>query len=490
MQTTRDRLAAYRYLLRRVHASMLGNDPEAREQPMRRVAGATGLSFLVGALVCGGIAGWGWLKGTTSADWARKSGTLIIVKESGARYVLMDEGGKKVLREVLNFTSAQLILGKSRPPTTSISLGSLADPSLARFNLTKGPPIGIPGAPDALPAEKNLASSPWVVCSRPKRTNDTRESAYQTDVVVGLNIKGGDDAQGKTIVARAESRRYLIWEGKRLPIDDAALAALNIQAAEVKVSTKWTNALPLGDVVAAPKVPESGSPADYSVNGVRATVGDLYQVEGAGDQGYYLAHTDGLHRMAPVQGKLLDAAGHSSKSVPSSAVQALGNENRLDAVLKPGDLPSNVPEVVSTRDPNAGTVCLSYDDKTGPDRARLTVNGEVPDPKALDPSGLTNQTADHTIVPTGRAALVAVPPKNTGSNPKYFIITDTGQSFAADGSETLAKLGYAGPAVTEPVMINELVLKLVPSGPGLNQKDAGTVAVNAATPDLGGPVGN
>ncbi|HZC25413.1 MAG TPA: type VII secretion protein EccB, partial [Actinopolymorphaceae bacterium] len=89
MQTRRDQLQAYRYLLRRVLAAMLGSEPEAIEQPMRRVTSSTLAGVMVGVLACAGVALYGWIGHANATKWKSTSGALIIEKETNATYLYL-----------------------------------------------------------------------------------------------------------------------------------------------------------------------------------------------------------------------------------------------------------------------------------------------------------------------------------------------------------------------------------------------------------------
>ena len=89
MQTRRDQLQAYRYLLRRILAAMLGSEPESLEQPMRRVSTATFAGAMVGALACAGVALYGWLADTNATRWKNEPNALIVEKETNAAYLYL-----------------------------------------------------------------------------------------------------------------------------------------------------------------------------------------------------------------------------------------------------------------------------------------------------------------------------------------------------------------------------------------------------------------
>src|SRR5262249_37260553 len=101
------------------------------------------------------VAAYGVLRPGDSTSW-RDGKSVIIERETGARFVYRDG----VLHPTLNYASALLILGSSQPATAIVSHTSLA-------GVPRGAPLGIPGAPDPLPAAGDLLTGAWTLCSRP-----------------------------------------------------------------------------------------------------------------------------------------------------------------------------------------------------------------------------------------------------------------------------------------------------------------------------------
>src|SRR5207302_78821 len=154
----RDQLPAYRFVTRRIASALTAGDPDSPESPFRRMAGAMFGSVMVAVLVVAGAGILGALKPGGSTSW-HTAGTLVVEQETNTRYVYLDG----VLHPVLNFASARLILKNDPLPVASVARSSLA-------GVPRGLPVGIPGAPDALPDKGSLAATPWSVCSEPVLT--------------------------------------------------------------------------------------------------------------------------------------------------------------------------------------------------------------------------------------------------------------------------------------------------------------------------------
>jgi type VII secretion protein EccB len=138
MQSRRDQVQAYTFTVGRLTSGMLTADPDAVDTPMNRTRRGGVIGLVIGALICVGFIVVGLLVPKDSDSW-RKSGVLIMEKETGARYVY----GAGTLRPVINYTSAKLITG-DKGTVQQVSRNTLAD-------VPRGTPIGIPGAPDSLP---------------------------------------------------------------------------------------------------------------------------------------------------------------------------------------------------------------------------------------------------------------------------------------------------------------------------------------------------
>src|SRR5258706_5425271 len=152
MQSRRDQVQAQSYVLGRLTAALVTAEPEALENPHRRILVGTVAGALVAALVVAGFAVYGFLRPGGADSW-RAPDTVVMEKETGSRYVLVNGA----LRPVLNYTSAVLLFGK-RPAMVSASAASLR-------SVARGVPVGIVGAPDTLPDPAALDGVAWKVCA-------------------------------------------------------------------------------------------------------------------------------------------------------------------------------------------------------------------------------------------------------------------------------------------------------------------------------------
>lgn len=131
---------------------MLLADPDAPESPLGRTTRGVLVGVVITALVAAGSLVYGLMSPGGNGAW-RASGTLVVNRETGARYVYV--GGR--LRPVRNYASA-LLVGDGKLKSEDVSTSSLKGTAV-------GAPVGIPGAPDSVPGVQDLEKDPWQVCS-------------------------------------------------------------------------------------------------------------------------------------------------------------------------------------------------------------------------------------------------------------------------------------------------------------------------------------
>src|SRR5258706_5114857 len=107
MQSRRDQVQAQSYVLGRLTAALVTAEPEALENPHRRILVGTVAGALVAALAVAGFAVLGFLRPGSASGW-RAPGTVVVGKGTGSRH----RPGNRGLRPVLNLTSPGLLFGK------------------------------------------------------------------------------------------------------------------------------------------------------------------------------------------------------------------------------------------------------------------------------------------------------------------------------------------------------------------------------------------
>jgi type VII secretion protein EccB len=456
MPSRADQLHSYQFGVRRVVSALAAHDSNPARPPGRRAGAALLGGVLVAALGLAGFAVWGLLQPGGSTRW-REGGAVIVEKESGAKYVYLD--GR--LHPVANYASALLISGSTKPKTVTVARRSLA-------GVPRGALLGIAGAPDALPAARDLVRGAWMVCSR---------AAGGSVLVVGAGAGGaasllGDDA---LLVSTSDGSVHLVWRGRRsLVREPSVLLGILVWGPPVAVAPAFLNALPAGPVLARIAVPARGS-AYSRLPGAR--IGQVFVVDG---RQHAVALPDGLAAITPFQAALLLGDPSTVELVRQKEATPLsaGEYASLPKATLPGSwslLPSTLPRLVSP--PQGATVCAGDGSvvvgSAGSSGVSLGVrpldgvsrpSGRASPPDSVPrPSGGAS-LADEIAVPPGRGAVIEAMPAPDAPSGTLHVVTDLGVRHPVPSAEVLSMLGYAG---VSPVRVPAEVAALMPVGPAL-----------------------
>src|SRR5690606_478721 len=205
MASRQDRVTAYRPGRERLVSALVVHDADPPRVPLRGAGAATLAGLLVTAIAVGAVGVWARVGGGADGDDWRRPDAVIIEAGTGARYVWRDP----LLHPVLNYTSAVFVLGDPTPATVTV-------PRAALDGVPRGPVLGIPGAPESLPAVDDLVTGAWSVCA------PTGDPAPVT-VHAGPTPSGGSrrDAAGLP-AADGDGAVHRLWRGHRHRIRDAA----------------------------------------------------------------------------------------------------------------------------------------------------------------------------------------------------------------------------------------------------------------------------
>jgi type VII secretion protein EccB len=456
-----DQLHSYQYSLQRVVAALVTHEPDPHRSPLRR-AGTTALvSLVIAALAVGGAAVYGLLTGHSNVTLQDES-AVFLEKGTGARYVFLKSDGK--LHPVLNYTSGLLVASGSAPNVVSVSRERLATVPL-------GDPLGIPDAPDSLPAAKSLLRDRWSVCSAAPDPGSAAAGPRST-LLVGHRITDGTVAAAPgpgrapvaVLVSDPAERIFLVYANRRFLVPPAkAVATLRALGWADRqpwpVAAAWINSVPLGPDLAAPPVPEQGSASSLRDWRVGQLLTDGRQ------WGVVLA--DGFAPITRVQALLLqtDPDAYRPQDVGSAFNTLPASEQQL--VDDAGGLPSTVPELAAP----TSRVCMTLPVDAAGDGVRIdpTVPAGVPvTGEAAVPGGVQ---ADLVHVARGKGALVAAAASATAppTSGTVSIVTDTGRRYPIASRDLLGRLGYGG---TAPVQVPAQLVALLPQGPALDAAQA------------------
>lgn len=459
MQTRKDLYQAHRLMQQRVSLALLQAEPDAVESPMRRMTVAVICGVCVAVLVIAGFGIWGLLfkggaRGLEAAD------VLIIEKETGTKYAYSKADRKLI--PFLNYASARLAM-----PGTSIKQKSVSRRSLAKY--TRGPVVGIVGAPDALPDRKKMARAPWSLCARDAE-GQTGGTGPVVTLIGGRDVGGRALPANSAVIVRGGAQDWVVWNNQRMRVASAELGILTNDRS-TPVAQKWLNGIPSGPDFAAPDIPGRGTTGP-GPNGPGAEVGRVYKVAAVagGGERWFVQMQDGLAPISQTEATLL-INDQRSRGLPQPRdIRASdASTNASNVVVHKRELPERLPAVVPY-DP-AEPLCAVYRD-TGKlsTAAQLTIGGTLPEVKtsAVTAPSAGPGTLDQVVLPGGGTLAGQLSTPNQPPQ-TLFLVTDQGIRFPIPKAEEAAKLGYDADEAA-PVPAN--LLQLLPEGPALESRAA------------------
>ncbi|MFC7497036.1 MULTISPECIES: type VII secretion protein EccB [unclassified Nocardioides] len=321
MATKKDLVEAYSFSRRRLVTAFVSGAPGGREvepaRPGRSIIGGLALAVLLAA----GAAIAGVFSPTAPSDWKQEG--LIISKDTGAAYVIIDDSDDPELRPVINSTSAKLILGGDAEPML-VEQETIDEQRI-------GDDIGIFGAPASVPTPGLLIDGGWTACTAADtgiRVQVTGEPDVLPAPAQGVTVTNGGDyfvaLPRDDVDATVTDPQGAVL----LPVEpqgnqtDNLLSALNLQTtgSAIPVSRDWLNLFPVG----APLDWESfevngyGSTPEYAADDAAGVIGDhkVGDLLAAGDQVLLLTES------GPVELTEFAATAYSNLVAPDERVIA------------------------------------------------------------------------------------------------------------------------------------------------------------------------
>ncbi|MBB5874191.1 type VII secretion protein EccB [Allocatelliglobosispora scoriae] len=475
MQNRRDQVQAHSFVLGRLVSALLRAEPDAQMTPLRRFVVGTVVGVLVGAVALIGFGAFGFFVPGGSKAW-QAQGVIVVEKETGARYVVVDG----VLRPVVNYTSARLILGRA-PTTVSVSRKSLA-------GVPHGLPIGIVSAPDYLPDPAGLDVRQWRVCSglRQDATGASQPSvALEARRSAEIRASGVEES---LLVRTPDQRLFLIWGNQRLRLPEPAIQAALGYAATAPRLVGWSfiNAIPAGPDLSAEYVASRGT-AGARIGGQTTVVGQLFKVDGVeGGTGtqYFVMRSDGLSPLTATGAALQLADPGVRTAYPGRAVTmldltpaALAGAPRSPFSSPNPALPAQPPRIMTIAQGELPCLLIRH----GTDGPQVSVGVAVPGVKLATEAAPAG--ADTIVVEAGRGLLMRDLPAPGVTNGTLYLLADTGIRYPLAEADVAAALGYAaGSALPVPGEI----LALLPVGRPLDPV-AARLTVPAVAPSPASP---
>lgn len=466
-----DLLHSYQYSLQRVVAALVTHDPDPARSPLRRAGSTVLVSLLVAAIAVGATAAYGLLTNRRPANPTDER-VVFTEKESGARYIYYKPDGK--LHPVLNYTSGLLITRSGEAKKVDV-----ARKALARVPL--GAPMGIPGAPDALPAPAELLKGAWTICSVSPVAGDPA-ARPQSLLVVGGDIEDGTVAASPRpgappealLVVDPANRVFLVYANRRFLVPESKVQSTKIafgwnQQQPLPVAAAWINAVPAGPDVSPPAI---GGLGEGSVV-ANAKVGNLFQLpQPSGRAQWAVALADGVADISEIQAQLLLAdpdtsgAAGAPKTLDLGAFQQLPRSPNQVAARRNEELPETAPPLMAVTQ----RVCLVVP-PDAPEKVEVRADPTVPAGVEVTAPPTDGQRVDRVSVPRTRGALVesAASPSAPSGTGTVSVVLDTGSRYPLANDDVRAMLGYGA---TKPLAFPAELVDLLPEGPSLDPEKA------------------
>lgn len=470
MATKRDLVEAHAFSRRRLVTAFVSGAPGGREvepaRPGRTIVGGLALAVLLvaGAAIAGVFAP------RDAQDWNKPG--LILSKETGAAYVILQESDHPVLRPVINITSARLILEGDVEPTL-VSQQTIDEQ-------TVGEDIGILGAPASLPTPGLLIDGGWTACTADG--HGTRVDVADTpqaplDPTAGFLVENAG-----TYYVIAQSRegngatpgayRFELPKSRSDDDLDNMLRELQLPIREsaTQVPTEWLNLFPAGGALDFPTFGVRGigdTPSYAGDPGVPqdARVGDVIV---DGDSSLLLTAD------APTSLDPFSLAVYSHTETPAGrpmpGTHRVGQHPWIQEAPLPTGAQTEPPFAV------AHWPAAAFTAPAGDPCARLvTAPGQAPSVAlASAPSEAASAStlpADKVVpvVDSGRGAYFLSGDWESTDTGSPFVVDAKGNSYPLEGQDAAARLGYGDHPV---VVVPDSWTKLFGVGVPLSVDDA------------------
>ncbi len=435
MASRRDQLQSHQFLTQRVISAMVMRETDPAQSPLRRGIGAVFAGLMISVMVAAGFGVYGLLTKTGGDAW-KTDGAVVIERETGAAFVF--QGGE--LHPMLNYASALLVTGSAPRAVFRQSAGALN-------SVPRGVMLGIPNAPDSLPAAADIVTTPWTVCAGGAVTAlDIGTAPVGATAMGDRGVLVGDPSTGAT---------DLIWHGTRYAIGADVLPALFGVVTPTAVGSAWLNGIPQGPDIVPFDIPDRGTPSDAAP---AYTVGQILSTPiGTGGQQFWMVLSAGLAPITELQKDVAVSRGAGAPQQVTAAAATAIQRTTVPGQTTARALPTRPPTLI----PAPQRMCAVF---RGGGAPSISVGGSAPPPGT--PTGShAGVVADTVSVPPGHVAVVRVMASADSTLSGYCLVTDLGIRYAVASDDVLTMLGYqAADAVAMPAAL----IRLIPAGPALD----------------------
>jgi type VII secretion protein EccB len=427
MQTPRDHVHAYRFMVDRMTSALVIGDPGAFEPPARRAWFGQIIGVVLGVVVLAGFAVYGLVVPGGNDAWQDK-GVILLEKETGTRYVMRDG----VLHPTPNQASALLLQGPGAKVET-ISRASLA-------GLRRGEPLGIDGAPDPVPGVADLLRRPPMLCEVGRPGGSA--AMLVTDSTAARPV----DRDHFLLARDPEGTEYVVWRGGKQPIADWGTSVALGLGDPVNLPSVWLDVIPDREPIAHADLAGLGERGS-DVGGRRTEIGEVLAQEIGTKHKLYVVTENGLAPLTETEAALLGGREDAPPIRPVTSAEVAAAPRSPNTTLL-----SRMPDMLAAKplDPSS-MLCVR---QTGRNAAEMAVLSGTPDPEG----GVLFD------LPPGGGILAAVPASDRRRKPVRYLITEQGRKYRITDDDAAKALGYGD---VKPVAVATEVLSAIPSGPVL-----------------------
>ncbi|SEF27720.1 type VII secretion protein EccB [Amycolatopsis pretoriensis] len=461
MQSRKDQVQAYFFVVGRLAAAVTHGRPDVLQPPNKRTNSGVVLGFMLAAVLAGIFGVYGLFVPGGDNTW-QSQGAIVMDESTGARYVYLD--GQ--LRPVLNYSSARLASGNAGGGSViSVSRNSLK-------NTPIGQPIGIPGAPDALPDSGKLVDPAWTECIQPGGT--------VTLLLGEVRDKPDVSAAHGIVVATPDGGVYLLWQGKRYRVGErTVLETLGYGAVRpVPVVPSWLNPIPAGPDITLPQVPGAGTSGPV-IDGRPSRVGQVYKIHNAalGFDQLYLVGSDAVSSLSRTGAALVLASPAAKAAYRDAEVRPIeagpGALSGIPVSAGPdfaAGLPADPPQIVTPSQTDSPCVSFMPSEHSAMSAAvEFRPASQVAARSVPAAAHRAGETADRVGVPAG-AGVLAKELLAPGAVPgTLYLVTEVGIRFPLADAGVAGSLGYPASSA---VLVPRELLDLLPTGPVLSASGA------------------
>ncbi|MDT0441005.1 type VII secretion protein EccB [Streptomyces johnsoniae] len=481
MASRKDELNAYTFAKRRTVSAFLQPAPGVTEEGAPRPLRAVLPGAVVGALILAGFGAWGMFRPSVPENWDEPGRNVIIGSDSTTRYVVLETDGRAQLHPVLNLSSARLLLDD----TDDLSIVNVDEDELDSGTIPRGPTLGIPYAPDRLPAADEVSDAKrWAVCQQPGGGSAVQQASFvlaerDTALVGGDERLAGRDA---LYVRGEDGTEYLIdGTGTKYPVGEPdpeardTLLRLLTRGDAQPVTDEWLATFGEGDPLAFPELPvPAGTPAQVPGLAPEAdAVGTVLVAPAGGSMQHYVV-LPGV--VVPVS----DFTAHLTLNHPDTEV--LHQNNRAMELGAQHFTPAPADERLERAWPDGVPQQVNGGDRTALCSVLLGVDGENGSTEVATwagtsyPATIASGSANAYVTP-GSGLLYRQVQGEQAEAGGVFLVTDTGLRYPVQATapgegepdQAHLRLGYGD---ITPVPVPAVWSEFLPTGPRLDTRNA------------------